>query len=841
MDSDNFMEKKLSHIIYLLLFLSGIAINSNANTLISDNYGLKIKSLHSIESEATSLQLEDGKYISLPSRPFSISFSLYNSNEGPFGCIMRMISEDGNAIDFMNTVDMDGIYRPQIMADDRAYVIPATIEWESWIPVSITLEKNKKMITVDYGGTVMEIPSHTLSQSDRLRISLGNCPFEGYTINAVASFSIKDIVIRDGDKSIRDWPLSQHSAYVSYDRINGSRAVAKNPEWIADSNISLTSLYSEEFPHFVDAVYDGKESFMIIKPNGDIQKISTHDGKQTLIRSVAGRPASNSPNQAKWCNDDLILSYCISQNLYSGFDPRTRKWNNNTTPEADLIYWNVSSSWDPSMERLYSFGGYGFYHFSNVLRVFSHKNPKSTISVTLDKIAPRSYASTTIIDSCLYIFGGLGSASGNQGIKEDYYYDLHKVNPDTFEETLLWSIPEPEFGSLIPGEDLIYDEENNCFYTTAITESDYTLVRIGIDEPIIEQISLPAGVRTDAAAQYTNLYLNKETDELLALFIQSSLDSQTRVDIMTMPLHPYTVDDIIVPDRTVQEETPTDEGTSWLTIVILILTGAAIAGALALLINAKKKKASRHISLADTLENYYDFSKNSICLFGGFSVYDRDGKDITANFSPTLRKLLIALILHTVKYKQGILGENLNQLIWGYKPEGTASNNRNVYISRLRTALEDLDGVTINTKNKFLSISFAKPVICDYVEAMRLKENSTKSDDVKRLLSLLFNGKLLPNSQEDWIETFKNEDTAMTLAFLSHQLDSNLVTDGIKLKIAETIVLYDSLNEKALRARCAIYHATGNLGLAKEVYDTFCREYSAAIGEEYKTPFKEII
>jgi hypothetical protein len=155
--------------------------------------------------------------------------------------------------------------------------------------------------------------------------------------------------------------------------------------------------------------------------------------------------------------------------------------------------------------------------------------------------------------------------------------------------------------------------------------------------------------------------------------------------------------------------------------------------------------------------------------------------------------------------------------------------------------LEDLDGVTINTKNKFLSISFAKPVICDYVEAMRLKENSTKSDDVKRLLSLLFNGKLLPNSQEDWIETFKNDDTAMTLAFLSHQLDSNLVTYGIKLKIAETIVLYDSLNEKALRARCAIYHATGNLGQAKEAYDTFCREYSATIGEEYHIPFKEII
>ena len=121
------------------------------------------------------------------------------------------------------------------------------------------------------------------------------------------------------------------------------------------------------------------------------------------------------------------------------------------------------------------------------------------------------------------------------------------------------------------------------------------------------------------------------------------------------------------------------------------------------------------------------------------------------------------------------------------------------------------------------------------------KSKWKRLDLFPRLLCLLLNGKLLPNSNEEWIEVFKNEYTAMTLSFLSSQLDSNLVTDGIKLKIADTIVLYDSLNEKALRARCNIYHATGNLGLAKEVYDTFCREYNATIGEDYNISFKRII
>ena len=835
------MKKKLSHIVYLLLFLSVTAINAKDYTPITADYGLNIKALYSIDSEATSLQLEDGKYIPaspLFSGPFSISFNLYNSDSHPFGCIMRMISKDGYAIDFMNTVDTANIYRPQIIVEGKAYNIPTTIEWQSWIPVTITLDKKKKLVIIDYNGTRLEVPSPKANRCRGLRIAFGNCPFEGYTVNTVAGCSIRDITVRHGEKTIRKWSLAQHSESSSYDQIRGSKAVARNPEWISDRNISLTSLYSEEFPHYVDVVYDEKESFIVIKSDGEMLSINTQNKEKKTTHSIAGKPASNSPNQAKWCNDSLILSYSISQNIYSSYNPHKRRWDNDITPNADLIYWNVSSSWDPALNRLYSFGGYGFHHFSNILRVFSQENQQSSISVTLEKIAPRAFASSTVVDSCLYIFGGEGSVSGNQGIKEDYYHDLYRVNPETFEETLIWSMSDTDLGNILPGENLIYDKENSYFYTTAIVKNDFCIIRLGAEEPVIEQVSLLSGVRTNAQVQYTNLYHNEETDELYALFIQSTSSGQTKVDIMTMPMHHYTVDDIIVSEN--HPEQDKGHASEWMT-TLLTMVSAAFALLLVLQIKRRKRKGLRQISLSDTVENHYDFSTNSICLFGGFTVRNKDGEDITSNFSPTLRKLLIALILYTVKYKQGILGEKLNQLIWDYKPEGTASNNRNVYISRLRTALEDVVGVTINTKNKFISISFADSTICDYVEAMRLHENPSTSDDVNRLLSLLLNGKLLPNSNEEWIEEFKNEYTALTLSFLSSQLDSDLVTDGIKLKIADTIALYDSLNEKALRARCTIYHASGNLGQAKEVYDTFCREYNTTIGEEYSISFKRII
>ena len=824
--------------LFLIIFLLTplYAVSSDAQT-VSD-YGLRIKSTASIETEATGLALDGGRHIRLKRKPLTISFSLYNSKERPFGCILRMISEDGYAIDVMNTVDSKGIYRPQIVVGGKSAIIPTQVKWDEWIDISLTLDSRKKTVLIDYDGVQTEVNSDELKSISMLRTSFGNCLFDGFKVNSVASVSIRDIILKSGEKIIRNWPLQKHSVTSSLDTVCNAEAIVVNPDWIADSEISLTPVFTKEFPYFVDVVYDGGDRFFIIKPDGDIIMKSISTDEETIIHSEGGTVPSNAPNQTKWCNDTTLLSYSISQNLYGEFDMESRHWSNVTSPDPNIIYWNVTSSWDPERSCLYSFGGYGFHHFSNILRIFSPDNPRSSNSVTLNKIAPRSFASSVVLDGSLYIFGGEGSFSGNQGIVEDYFYDLYKVDLDTFEETLIWKADEADFRRFIPGENLIYDEKADCFYTTAITEDDFILVKIAkyVAPPSIEPMSLPTGIRIDVNIQYTNLYKNNSNDKLYALFIQTCNTGTTKVDVMSIALP-------LLPVKSVLEDPRTDDSKSisaWIIALLSLLCGGL--GLTAGIFYIKRKHDRRNI-LQDlpVIEEYYDFSRNSICLFGGFKVYSRTGEDITSNFSQTLRKLLIALILYTVKYKQGILGEKLNQLIWDYKPEGTASNNRNVYISRLRTALEDIDGIKINTKNKFLSISFSHPAICDYVEAMRLYGNHETSDDINRLLSLIFKGKPFPNTDEEWIEAFKSEYSAITLSFLSKMLDSNIISDNMKLKIADTVVLYDGLNEKAMCARCNIHHATGNLGLAKDIYDTFCQEYRSAIGEDYSISFKSII
>lgn len=822
--------------IYLTIILLAVTFKAAAN---DDIYGLQICSFYSMDTEATGLALDAGKPFRFRGRSLTLSFDLCNRGERPFGCILRMIAEDGNIIDLMNTVDQHNCYRPQLVVDGKAFVIPADIEWDKWVKVTLTIDTRSGTVTIDYAGEVMSVDSERARKMRSARMSFGNCFYEGFTVNSVASISIRDICLLVDGTPMRKWPLMRHSESASYDEICSSPATAVNPIWLSDSMIALKPVFETTFPHYSDVAYDGKDTFIMTKPDGSLLMYDVMSDSLSCRSSKGGAIPSNFPNQIKWCNDTTLLSYSIAQNLYGEWDFERCRWNNSIVADPSVVYWNVSCSWDPEGGRLYSFGGYGFYHFSNILRVFSPDDPLRTVSVTLDRIAPRFFSSSAVVDSCLFIFGGEGSVSGNQGITEDYYYDLYKVDLSTFEETELWSMPDSPIGKFIPGENLVYDAANRCFYTTAITEKEFIIVQIGMDEASIVPMSLPAGVRIDAPVQYTNLYIDDKTQTLYAVFIQSSDDRNTKVNIMSMSYPPCPVESILI------DEIPETEGDGlplYMTVMICILCIAALSASAYFILSAGRRRSGSPAGKTEVrpVEEYYDFSRNSICFLGGFSARNRDGEDITAQFSPTLRKLLVALIFHTVRYEHGILGEKLNQLIWDYKPEGTASNNRNVYISRLRAVLDGIDGVSVNTKNKFLSISFSDEFVCDYKEVMRLGE-SPSADDVGRLLSLLFRGLLLPNMDEDWVEDFRSDFISLAVTFLSRQLKSEKIPADIRLQVADTIMLYDSLDESVLRERCSIYRSQGNLGLAKEAYDAFCRDYKATIGDDYKISFKDII
>jgi len=243
---------------------------------------------------------------------------------------------------------------------------------------------------------------------------------------------------------------------------------------------------------------------------------------------------------------------------------------------------------------------------------------------------------------------------------------------------------------------------------------------------------------------------------------------------------------------------------------------------------------------AEIATRYYDLTHSCVRLFGGFRVLDKNGVDITSSFTPTLKQLLLVLILYTGKNSTGISSNKLLDIIWGDKELMAAKNNRNVYLSRLRPLLQQIGDVTIGSHNGFRNIKFGGDTICDFLEFISLSEKNSPENN-NRSLELLLNGMLLPNVESDYVDSFKSDFSNSALDFLTNLLHQDDISLKQRVKIADIIFQHDFINEDALQVKCKALHTLGRTGMAHAVYDSFCKEYMTLMGNPYPHSLSEII
>jgi DNA-binding SARP family transcriptional activator len=247
-------------------------------------------------------------------------------------------------------------------------------------------------------------------------------------------------------------------------------------------------------------------------------------------------------------------------------------------------------------------------------------------------------------------------------------------------------------------------------------------------------------------------------------------------------------------------------------------------------------------------EIYFDRSRSAISLLGTFNVRDKSGRDITCSFSPRLKELLIFLILNTEKDNQGVLAKRVMDTLWNDKDEISARNNCNVTLRKLRILLESIGKVEVLSDSGFLRIVWGEDVFCDYHASLScikyFKQNELKGDRslLNEVLEILLYGPLLSNTILEWIDEFKDAYSSISIDLLSELLHLGLQqqNDILVLRIADTMFLHDPLNEEALSAKCSILFSQGKKGIAKSVYERFCKEYKDLLGENYKTSLSDL-
>jgi two-component SAPR family response regulator len=235
---------------------------------------------------------------------------------------------------------------------------------------------------------------------------------------------------------------------------------------------------------------------------------------------------------------------------------------------------------------------------------------------------------------------------------------------------------------------------------------------------------------------------------------------------------------------------------------------------------------------------------NYIQLFGDFKVLDKDGNDISAQFTPKLKQLFLIILLYSQRNKNGISTRELTDILWMGHSSQSAKNSRGVTIRKLRLIIEALDTVQINFQIDRWSMAFSGNVYCDYVECMKLLKQE-KIHDMEFNLNfyqIIKEGELFKGESYDWLDDFKgfigNNIVDILIKFIN---ELALETDGeLILKLAERILETDPVNDQALAYKLKVLLKQNNYNLARFTFDKFCALYEELYGEKFAQKFEEL-
>jgi two-component SAPR family response regulator len=787
---------------------------------------------------------------------------MYIRKELEFGHIVNVISDSGDKIALNFSADNKDNRYPSLIINENFYPITNKIVFEQWIPVCLKFSSRKDSLHLSYGDIQKSYPLN-LNGWDNIKVAFGVCLYHGFETFEAAAINVKDIKIYSKEKLIRHWALKEHDNDVCYDLIHHVPAIAVNPVWLVDSHTNWKKIYSKEFKYNNNPQYafDAQKDILYIVPDEKtVIAYSPVADKERVIAVKSGYPASISTNGLIYdsLNDELV-SYSLDEEQLSRFSFKNREWSKDIPCKQETRFWHHTASLNPTDSSLVAFGGYGYYQYKNNL--FTVKlNGDIWEKNQLLTIMPRYSPASAVVDNKLYIFGGRGSETGKQEVNPQFKYDMYAVDLTNGESRLLWETQEdPQY---LPCGNMIYNPFDSCFYVLTNIENGM-LIRITTRNSRIERIS--NGIQQSLTADFLfyNLYLSENQQKLYALFCSNLKQGMSVLSLYEINFPPLSQSEISQ-SQNIREEHPHR------LIFAGILSAALLAIALLFFTGRKRKKsgtekttiaaatAEKKIAVreketpaeAEKIPEHakiYSKAKQCVSLLGGFDVIDKEGNNITANFTPILKNLLLLILLYSQTNEKGVKDSKIDYLLWSDKDSKAARNNRNVSLTRLRLLLENIGNISLLNNNGFWRIDFGKDVFCDYKTAFdmieRYKAGDIDKNSLARLLELLMYGQLLPYTQSDWIDKFKSDYSNDAIDILYNLLQSSNRTgdERLALQIADTIFLFDSLNEEALAIKCSILYHSGKKGLAKSAYDIFAKEYKITLGEDYKHSLAQVL
>lgn len=835
------------------------------------DYGLSLKS-HSVPGiERTTLYLDDNQPFSIKN-DFIISFQMYvRANEHDFGTILHLHTNTNQFIRF-SFVAGEERHFPALVLNEGIININSPIEREKWLDVSLHLRLKDNVIEIDYDNK--KISAMAPLQGVKSVTALFGQMKE--YLSDVAPIDLRNVTITQDGKQIREWKLWKHNDTVCYDEIEGAVARAIHPVWLIDNHIEWKLVHQAKIPGKLDVAFNAREALFYLVRSQSIDVLDENGTLQKEIAIRGGYPAVEFPNHLLYDTlSNKLVSYYPKKGITSRFSFDTERWSNEIRNTEEASNYNHARTFNPADSSFYFFGGYGFYQYRNDLYRMKYSTNQIEQVEYERPLYPRYSAAMAIVGDELYIFGGRGNKYGKQELSSHYYWGLCAINLKNKQSRIVWQKNQPQEEGTIMASTMYFEPSDSSFYAVS-TNKGGVLWKISMKDSVYSEVSKPIYNESTYQDSDFSLYTSPSHGKLFLVLdkILSNHTHELAIYSINMPL----VNEVDIRQSTAGESI----NNRWYLYAIGILLLLVLAGFVLYRFkyNGKNKKApatkkgtektvattgkvqsqsdvpeSKTIPKKEWMQesetiftetvNYYDRSRASISLLGCFNVRDKDGNDITSNFTPRLKHLFILLILYTEKNAQGILASKTTEILWPEKEETAARNNRNVNLRKLRVLLESIGDMEVMIENNFLRIKWGTGVFCDYhtlITCTKQFEQEKSEELLNRILEILLYGPLLPNTILDWLDDFKDDYSSYSIDLLKNLLDIEISRNhqDMIIRLADIMFLHDPLNEEALAAKCSVLVTQGKKGIARNLYDRFCKEYHDSMGETYKVPFADL-
>jgi DNA-binding SARP family transcriptional activator len=656
-----------------------------------------------------------------------------------------------------------------------------------------------------------------------------------------ALFALRNLRLSESDgasseKLLHWWPLQESEGAEVRDRVGGLSGWQVHGQWLLPSHTRWTP--EREFGPIVDStarfLFDRTRERYLVVSRDTLYAFSRRDlsiSREPFVTPHVGRfhkvLYDERRNRLYTFHDGggRVTEYSFERRTWPAIDSST-EYNEHNYGSATWV--------DPGSGDLFMFGGYGWYTLKNAFYRYDFDAGNWVpFAVDGDTIAPRMGPASALDDmGRAYIAGGSGNSTGKQETGLTQFFDLWQFNPHDRTTRRLWASSRM-LGDCIEGVSP-WIGDSSIFL---LTRSDYTIENSEVQElTLYEYPTLQKLVTLRVSPRYQKAQLLIDPSQSQLILALEFLVDRNKYSFKT-----FTLEYPPVPDAALA--TAEEKNAHWkppVLAVIVLATGTIVIGWVSWKRTRRKNGGMQERAGSTAAIGSSAGTKVRIELLGGFHLHDAQGKDLVEQMRRQVAQIFMVLLTYSVPGRGGVGAERLQGLFWPNIDPKSARNSRNVAIKHLRDVLAKV-GITILFDDDRYSLQLPDHLECDYYRLLdvlsRITENQGRMPDalIHEFLALAGKGQLLPGKDHPWLEGVRTDlmgDVARAAGLLLKAAGPGN-SDGAVIEIADVALLWDPLNEAAMRAKLKRLTSDGLHSQAKAEFERFTATYQSA----FKHPF----